>query len=484
MRKAELELIDKNFLSRRDFLKQVSVLCLPWMGFKSANADSRIEKVFTLRAAAGQARLVPEPYNETAVWCFNDSIPGPEIRVRQGDRVKIIVENALSEETTVHWHGIRIANAMDGVPHLTQPPIQPGEKFVYEFDAVDAGTFWYHPHQRSYEQVGRGLYGALIVEEHEQIPVDRDVTWMLDDWKLLQSAEIAEGFGNMHDMSHAGRIGNTVTVNGKIPEEFAVQQGETMRLRLINAANARIMALQFEGHNPVIVALDGQPVSPHTSDDGRIILGPAMRADVILEMKGKPGDRFTVSDSYYPSNRYRLLDLVYTMDPLGNEKPGASTTLPSNPLSEPDTASATRHEITLGGGMMGSMAGAVMDGKWHDIRSMIHAGAVWAVNGIAATGHVMDPLVTVGLGQSVVFSIKNKTAWPHPMHLHGHVFRVLSRNGKPTRYREWQDTVLLERDEQVEIAFVGDNPGDWMFHCHILEHQASGMMCVVRVTGP
>jgi FtsP/CotA-like multicopper oxidase with cupredoxin domain len=428
--------------------------------------------------------LVPEPYNETAVWCFNDVIPGPEIRVRQGDRVKIIVENALPEETTVHWHGIRIANAMDGVPHLTQPPIQPGDKFVYEFDAVDAGTFWYHPHQRSFEQVGRGLYGALIVEEQEQVPVDRDITWMLDDWKLLQSAEIAQGFGNMHDMSHAGRIGNTVTVNGKIAEEFAVQKGEIIRLRLINAANARIMALQFAAHDPVVVALDGQPVFPHTPDDGRITLGPAMRADVILATNGEPGDRFTVTDSYYPNSQYRLLDLVYTAEALRSEVPDASVSLPSNPIPEPDLENAAIHEITLGGGMMGTMAGAVMDGRWHDIRSMMHAGAVWAINGIAATGHVMEPLVTVEHGQSVVFSIKNETAWPHPMHLHGHAFRVLSRNGSPTHYREWQDTVLLERDEQVEIAFVGDNPGDWMFHCHILEHQASGMMCVVRVNDP
>jgi len=242
--------------------------------------------------------------------------------------------------------------------------------------------------------------------------------------------------------------------------------------------------LKFEGHNPVVVALDGQPISPHTPDDGRIILGPAMRADLILEMNGEPGDRFTVSDSYYPSSPYRLIDLVYATDFLRSEVLDVSANLPSNPVSEPDVENAIHHEITLGGGMMGSMTGAVMDGKWHDIRSMMHGGAVWAMNGIAATGHVMDPLVTIEYGQSVLFSIKNETAWPHPMHLHGHTFRVLSRNGEPTQYREWQDTVLLEREEQVEIAFVGDNPGDWMFHCHILEHQASGMMCVVRVTDP
>ena len=138
----------------------------------------------------------------------------------------ITVENRLAEETTVHWHGLRVPNAMDGVPHLTQRPIAPGETFVYEFDVPDAGTYWYHPHQRSFEQVGRGLYGPLIVEEREPIQVDRDVTWVLDDWRLLPDAQISDDFGNFMDASHNGRVGNTVTVNGRIPETFAVRAGE------------------------------------------------------------------------------------------------------------------------------------------------------------------------------------------------------------------------------------------------------------------
>ena len=128
------------------------------------------------------------------------------------------------------------------------------------------------------------------------------------------------------------------------------------------------------------------------------------------------------------------------------------------------------------------MEGAIMDGRWQDIRSMVHAGKAWAINGVTATGHVMDPLIALSLGESCILDMKNDTAWHHPMHLHGHAFRVLSRNGVPTRHREWQDTVLLAPDERVEIGFVADNPGNWMFHCHILEHQAGGMMGVVRVS--
>ena len=122
---------------------------------------------FTLKAEETQVRLLPAPYDATSVWCFDGMVPGPEIRVRQGDTVSVSVENRLGDETTVHWHGLRVPNAMDGVAHLTQPPIAPGESFQYAFEAVDAGTFWYHPHHRSAEQVGRGLYGPLIVEERE-----------------------------------------------------------------------------------------------------------------------------------------------------------------------------------------------------------------------------------------------------------------------------------------------------------------------------
>ena len=200
-----------------------------------------------------------------------------------------MVENRLEEETTVHWHGLRVPNAMDGVPHLTQPPIAPGATFVYAFDLPDAGTYWYHPHQRSFEQVGRGLYGPLIVEEREPIRVDRDVTWVLDDWRLLPDAQISGDFGGFMDASHNGRVGNTVTVNGRVPEIFPVRAGERLRLRLINAANARIFGLEFHGHRPRMIALDGQPVEPHEPEGGRVVLGPAMRADLVLDMSGRPG---------------------------------------------------------------------------------------------------------------------------------------------------------------------------------------------------
>lgn len=481
-------------LTRRTFLTSAAAFAagtvLPVSGFRTAHAAS--VKEFRLRAAPGRTHLVPEPYGETPVWAYNDAVPGPEIRVRQGDRMRVVIGNGIDEETTVHWHGVRTPNAMDGVPHLTQAPIAPGETFSYEFDAVDAGTFWYHPHQNSTVQVGRGLYGPLIIEEAEPVRVDRELTWVLDDWRLTQAAAISDDFDNRHDLMHNGRVGNTVTINGRVPESIAVRAGERIRLRLINAANARIFGLDFSGLEPVVIALDGQPVTPHAPSDGLVTLGPAMRMDLILDMTGRPGNRTTVVDRFYQGLEYRLVELAYAETALREGAPDWPVELPANPLAEPDLRDAIRHEVTFNGGMMGQMVMAEMGGSMGDgasggmmgnMMNMMHGQGIWFINGKAATGHVMDPLLTLPRGRTCILALTNATAWHHPIHLHGHSFRVLSRNDQPTPHREWQDTVLMAPREKVEIAFVADNPGDWMFHCHILEHQAAGMMGVIRVSG-
>ncbi|UWQ43977.1 multicopper oxidase family protein (plasmid) [Leisingera aquaemixtae] len=477
--------LPRSGLSRRSFLA-ASAAAGAALPFQGALADT--PGTYVLRAAQYRARLVPKPWGETDIWCYGGTVPGPEIRVRQGERLRIEVENALDEETTVHWHGMRVPNAMDGVPHLTQQPIAPGGRFTYEFDAMDAGTFWYHPHQRSFEQVGRGLYGALIIEEAEPPKVDRDLVWVLDDWRLTEEAEVAGGFGGFHDKSHAGRLGNTVTINGRVPGKLAVRSGERIRLRLINAANARIFALDFGALAPQVIALDGQPVTPHEpSGRGWVMIGPAMRVDLILDMTGAPGERLTISDRFYVENNFQLVDLAYADEPLREFSPDWPAQLPSNPLPEPDLNSARRHEVTFTGGMMGGMVerqmGPSSEGRMtgNDMMGMMHGEDIWFVNGTAAKGHILDPMLVLERDRSHVIAMTNATAFHHPIHLHGHSFRVLSRNGQPTPHREWQDTVLMAPRERVEIAFVADNPGDWMFHCHILEHQAGGMMGVIRV---
>jgi FtsP/CotA-like multicopper oxidase with cupredoxin domain len=440
-------------------------------------------KEFRLVARPATVPLVGGRHPGTEAWTFNGTVPGPEIRLRQGERVRITVENRLAEATTVHCHGIRLPNAMDGVPHLTQPPIAPGETFRYEFDVPDAGTYWYHPHANSAEQVGRGLSGPLIIEEREPIRVDRDVVWMLNDWRLSADAQIRDDFRNMHDMAHNGRIGNTVTINGRVPDSFAVRSGERIRLRLINAANARVFSLKLPGVRPMVIAYDGQPVEPHEPAGARVILGPAMRIDLILDMTGQPGERFQVIDDHYRGLEYRFIDLVYGAQALRDKPLETPIAIAANTMPEPDMASAERHEVVLNGGMMGGMVMRNRPGMASlNMREMMHTGKIWFINGRAVIGHVMDPMLRLERGRTYVLAMENETAWWHPMHLHGHSFRVVKRNGEATRFREWQDTVLMAPRETVEVAFVADNPGDWMFHCHILEHQESGMMGVINVS--
>ncbi len=453
-----------------------------------ASSSSSVRE-FKLVAAETQAPIVGASAPQTGVWAYQDVVPGPEVRVRQRDRLRVVVENRLPQDTTVHWHGVRVPNAMDGVPHLTQAPIAPGQSFVYEFDCEDAGTFWYHPHLRSFEQVERGLAGALIVEEPEPIQVDRDVVWVIDDWRLTPDGKISEDLGNMMDASHAGRLGNVVTINGRVPEQFAVRSGERIRLRLINAANARIFSLEFAEHTPLVVALDGQPVDAHVPKNGRVTLGPAQRVDLVLDCVGKPGETFSIFDRFYQRQQYRLIDLAYEASaPLREQPLAAPPRLAPNPVAEPDLKNAVTHRIEFGGGMMDPkmMRGMGRDGGMGMMGGMMdrmQKGMVWSVNDefIPGGDHVHEPFLRLERGASYVFDMLNDTAWWHPMHLHGHVFRVLSRDGQSTTRREWLDTVLMAPGERAEIAFVADNPGDWMFHCHILEHQQAGMMGSVRV---
>jgi FtsP/CotA-like multicopper oxidase with cupredoxin domain len=467
-------------VGRRHFLQAggacaLAALSRPALGVgRPAGSDGL---TILLRPGPARVRMVGDEIPETEVWTYNDVEPGPVLRLRQGTSFRARIENRLAENTTVHWHGIRLPNAMDGVPGITQQSIAPGGRFDYAFAPPDAGTFWYHSHDDSLVQMGRGLAGALIVEERDPPAVDRDLLWTIQDWRLEPDAQIAPGFNNRMEIAMDGRVGNTVTINGRVPDTLPVRAGERIRLRLLNAAIARIMALRFEGHRPVIVALDGQPCDPHEPADGRILLGPAMRADVMLDMQGEPGRSYRVVDDFYDRLSYTLVRLFYgTAPPLRRHPSDASLRLPPNPVPRPDLATAVVHEIRMQGGMMGGMGAGGMMG--------MGGQAAWAINGQSMTGDGsadMPPLFLIARGRSCVLDFKNETAWWHPMHLHGHSFQMLSRDGAPVPHEEWGDTVLVRPREQVRVAFVADNPGDWMLHCHVMEHQVGGLMTTIRV---
>jgi len=245
------------------------------------------------------------------------------------------------------------------------------------------------------------------------------------------------------------------------------------------------MALRFDGHRPVVVATDGQPCDPHEPDGGRLLLGPAMRIDLIIDMEGEPGSRHAVVDDFYDGLAYELTAFAYAADaPLRKSPLDAPLRLPANPLPQPDLRSAERLELVLQGGMMSGMGGGMMQEMGAMSGGMTHGRAIWSINGTSMTGdgHAgMPPLMTLAQGRSQLVTMRNETAWWHPMHLHGFSFRVIERNGAAVPHNQWADTVLLAPRDTVELAFVADNPGDWMLHCHITDHQTAGLMTVLRV---
>ncbi len=234
----------------------------------------------------------------TPVWAYNDTVPGPTIRGRQGTTIEIDLFNQLEEPTSVHWHGLRIDNAMDGVPGVTQDPIAPGAHFIYRLRLDDAGTFWYHPHLNAGEQIERGLKGVLIVDESEKLPWSRDMVWLLDDWRLQKDGRIYPHFNTRPDLMHDGRWGNVTTVNGKYKSEFRVSPGERIRLRLVNGANARIFSPRIDGLAARVIAVDGRPVSTFFQFK-TFTLSPGNRIDLDITIPADAaGKTFQMVDTF------------------------------------------------------------------------------------------------------------------------------------------------------------------------------------------
>lgn len=427
-----------------------------------------------LTAKPGKSQIAPDGYPKTDIWGYDGQVPGPQIRLKQGQRVSRTFVNELPQASTVHWHGIRIDSAMDGVPELSQPLVEPNASFEYDFKVPDAGTFWYHPHNRSWEQMARGLYGALIVEERNPPEVDGDITLLIDDWRMMQDAAIAGDFDALMDRSHGGRRGNWITVNGDGPYKRNVRQHQRLRLRLVNVANSQIFNLSLKGMRGWIAALDGQPVD-HPITAGNMTLAPAQRIDLIVDVTAEAN-----SSAYlFSSVRNEATGIVNFAvgAPIRPQILGEPAPLPPNPLPALGSLQTAKHiSLLMEGGAMGRMDSAIFAGERLGIRDLVQTGNAWAFNGIV--GRTDAPLSRIELGQTALITITNDTGWPHAMHLHGHHFRQIMDNGETGPLR---DTLLMQRDEKTRIAFVADNPGKWLLHCHMLEHAAAGMTTWLEV---
>lgn len=407
----------------------------------------------------------------TPALAFNGEFPAPVIRARQGEPLRIHFINKLKQETTIHWHGIRLNNAMDGVPYLTQPPVKPGESFDYEFTCPDAGTFWYHPHMHSIEQLGRGLVGALIVEEREPQHFDKDLILGLKDWRLNKDGSFMPLSEPRH-AARAGTLGNIATVNGKSLPLIEVPANAKVRVRLLNMDNSRQFAIGVDQREAgvSVLALDAMPLEPASLQVHP--LGVGMRLDLGLITPAQAGIDIPVYDI---KGRFRqvICTLRTTQAKRKSGRPAISA-LPANPVAEPDLERAERLRFVFE--WAGAMTPVNNDGHAHY--------DFWTINRRAWEGMSADnlpaPLAELRLGKTYIFELYNATPHGHPIHLHGMIFKVL-RSNKKTIEPFFTDTILLEKNERAQIAFVADNPGKWMFHCHVIEHMKTGLMGYVTI---
>jgi FtsP/CotA-like multicopper oxidase with cupredoxin domain len=415
-------------------------------------------KRFTLTAAV-------TPIDGQPAWAFNGSVPGPELRVNQGDRVQVTLVNQLPESTTVHWHGVVLPNAEDGVAGVTQDAVPPGGEYTYEFVARDAGTYWYHSHQETEEQLPRGLFGPLVVVPSDVGNLEqRDYTLML------------------HGSS------GQVRVNGVADElHLEAHPGETVRLRIINAVvpgmDGRPEAPVLLGAPFKVVSLDGHDLNaPSDLGPTRVQLGMGQRADLEFTMPVSGGVRLV--DSELAGETSAVQDVLFVSPkphlPVVTFGDAESSPVDVNavPLFDalhygepaPDPIAAANADVTEP--VVLSKQPGIRDGTLQ----LVHL-----INGQASPE--VAPIV-VSEGDVVRLHIVNDTAEYHPMHLHGHVFSVLAVDGqRPEGSPVHQDTVLVGPNQTLDVAFLADNPGVWMFHCHVLLHAGMGMTTSVNYVG-
>jgi FtsP/CotA-like multicopper oxidase with cupredoxin domain len=433
------------------------LLCatLPSLTLRGSTASE-----YTLVAAERPLSLLPRKV--TPALSYGDGFPNPVLRVRQGEPLRVRLINRLASPTTIHWHGVRLPNAMDGVPTLTQAPVAPGDAFVYEFTPPDAGTFWYHPHYDSLVQLNHGLAGALVVEEREPPLFDADLLLTLKDWNL-DAAGRFNALTTLKAAARAGTFGGVHTVNGIAQPTYDVPAGGLCRLRLLNVDVTRIFKIVMEGAAASIIALDGHPLLDPLPL--RLLsLGPGMRADLSLRAPAAAGTevRLVNASASKPWTMAALRAAPPTR-PLATTEPR----LAPNPIPEPDLATA---EVLSFAFAAGAGSGSIICG------SATPQPMLWSINKQAwsEVPALMPPLAGLRLGRSYILELQNATPHPHPIHLHGFAFKVLGSNERDI-VPYFADTALLSPKERLTVAFVADNPGDWMLHCHIIEHQATGM---------
>lgn len=443
---------------------------------------------------------------------YNDSIPGPLIKIPQGATVTINFKNNTDMPTLLHSHGVRMDNSFDGAQN-TQEEIQPGETFSYKLKFSDAGMYWYHPHVREDFQQELGLYGNYLVAVTNPdywSPVNREIPLILDD-VLIENGQIPLSKDRV-DRTLMGRFGNVMLVNGETNFALSAQKGEVVRLYITNAANVRPFNFAIEGARMKLVGADGGAYERDAFVDS-VTIGPSERA--VVEVFFDELGTYAI-ENRTPEKTTALGRVEVSSSPVAQSyssqfqtlKTHSATVASIDPFrskfaAEPDKRLSLSVEMSskLMGGhmmpdgtMMGGMAMGVPEGgiEWEEEASMqatnkkSDADSVkWHMVDLDTGKRDKDINWAFETGKPVKIRITNdaKSMHPmqHPIHFHGQRFLVVARDGVPQTNLAWKDTTLIKAGETIDIILDPSNPGTWMAHCHIPEHMEAGMMMTFTV---
>ena len=414
-------------------------------------------------------------------WTYNGQVPGPEIRVKEGETVRVVLKNYLPEETSIHWHGVPVPNAMDGVPGITQTGVMPGETFVYEFIAGPAGTYIYHSHARY--QLDQGLYGPLIIEpSREMRSYDREYTVLLEDWVMKDGGGVANtnrrpAMGMMRGMmGRAFRQGSepllepvydAYAANGKVypaVEPIKVRRGDRVKLRMANPSSATIYDLCLAGHSFTVTHTDGRPIQPIETDILRIGMGERYDVEFVADNPG-----YWLLSARENGSGESTLRVPLRYEGTTSDQPVSPNFGPGSRFVRPWDMKSLDPDSSPGREKPARFISQTLSGGMHS--------PYWTINGQVYPD--VEP-IRVDQDTPVRIGYLNRSMMPHPMHLHGHFFKLVNPDLPPDRWIQ-KDTVIVHPMERVEIQLVADNPGRWFHHCHNLYHMMAGMANVLTV---
>jgi len=451
-------------ISRRSFLLTSASLSfgvfagskgvLSFLQNKSTQTYELIARPFELKLIKGKT---------TTALGYNGAYPGTVVRCRQGDILQIKFINQLQEQSTIHWHGMRVPLEMDGVPYLSQLPVLPGEYFNYEFKCLDAGNFWYHPHEGSTEQMGRGLAGAVIVDEIEPTEFQAEQILILKNWNIDEDGNFLP-FYTRQTAIMGGARGRLPSVNGKFNPTLKLPENQIVRLRVFNMDNTLTYALNIKNAEAKIYSIDGHPLPKPYLLTEDFLLAAGQRIDIALRVP-------KVGTSLVLRNKDQSM-VVFEPTPSAKKSHNADdwpNPLPPNPVIEPDISKAELIPFSFG---------------WINQEVTDDTYQFWKINewswDVKDITCVERPIYTLKHNQHYIFEFKNNSPFEHPIHLHGLVFKVFASD-KKTIIPHFADTYLLEAFETAKVALVADRIGTWMIHCHVLEHLDTGMMAAIKI---